>query len=126
MYENMEFVSKRTIDFFDNERTINKQILNTNIQGIFDKKGYSSLKLKTIFESLRFTGIEKIAINEVIWDLKYIHKIPIVDVVLYLLQFSDPVKVLKVFNSEQLTELKTEIKKNNKRIRSLDNNKDEK
>ena len=122
----MEFVSKRTIDFFDNERTINKQILNTNIQGIFDKKGYSSLKLKTIFESLRFTGIEKIAINEVIWDLKYIHKIPIVDVVLYLLQFSDPVKVLKVFNSEQLTELKTEIKKNNKRIRSLDNNKDEK
>lgn len=120
MSDNMDLVNKKLVNISDGEKTINKQILDTVIEEIFNKNGYNHLKLKTIFESSRYTSIEKIAINEFLWDLKFIYKIPLFDVMIFILQFSDVNKLLKIINSEILEELKIEIVKNNVRAKHID------
>lgn len=119
MSENMEIVSKRLVNL-EGDNTISNQITDFRIENIFLSRGYNHLKLKTIFECLKITSIEKIAINEIFWDFKYVHKFQLIDVMLYLLQFSDNSKILKILNDEMLKELKNEIKSNNNRVRALE------
>lgn len=116
----MDIVNKRITKLNDNDLQITKQITDNRIEYIFEQNGYNHLKLKTIFEAAKYTSIEKIAINELLWDFKYVHNINLFDVIIYILQFSDPGKILKILDIEKLEELKLEIIKNNVRVKHVD------
>lgn len=120
MSDNMDIVNKRLANLNDGDKQLLKQITDSRIEKIFEEKGYNHLALKTIFECSKYTSIERIAINELLWDFKYVYNINLFDVMLYILQFSDPNKILKILDSEKLQELKNEIIKNNVRAKFVE------
>lgn len=120
--EKMESVNKKHINgMYEDEHNISNYILHTKIQNIFNLYNYNILKLKTIFESGIITEIDKAILNETLWDIKYIHNINFIDILEYILKFSDSKKIMKIINNELMSEIKLEFLKNNIRLKQLTN-----
>lgn len=121
MSENMDLVSNESTELYKNENNIINDIQQHQICDLLEKYKFTYDKIKSIFESEVYSTSLQNDLNIIFRKLKKHHNINLLDIVMYLEEFTKIKKVLYFFDADTKWLLKKELsKKYNIKIKGND------
>jgi len=84
-------------------------VVNEKLEKFFDEHGYTTIKLKTIFQGLRCPTNEKLNLNYAIKMVRRQENIPVKDILIFFQLFAPVEKVLSFIDADLILSAKKEL-----------------
>ena len=108
--EGYENIRPRDQVVYDREETeLVENVINEKLEGFFDGYGYTTLKLKTIFQGLRCPTNEKLNLNYTIKLIRKQANVPVKDILIFFQIFAPVDKILNFIDADLVLCAKKEL-----------------